>query len=43
MNLVDNPRLDHNYTVFATVTSGMDVIDQIIEGDVMQRITIFEQ
>jgi len=25
------------------VTSGMDVIDQIIEGDVMQRITIFEQ
>jgi cyclophilin family peptidyl-prolyl cis-trans isomerase len=29
--------------VFATVTSGMDVVDQIIEGDVMQRITISEQ
>ena len=43
INLVDNPRLDHNYTVFATVASGMDVVDQIIEGDVMQRITISEQ
>jgi cyclophilin family peptidyl-prolyl cis-trans isomerase len=43
INLVDNPRLDHNYTVFATVTSGMDVVDQIMEGDVMQRITISEQ
>jgi cyclophilin family peptidyl-prolyl cis-trans isomerase len=27
VNLVDNPRLDHNYTIFAQVVSGMDVGD----------------
>jgi cyclophilin family peptidyl-prolyl cis-trans isomerase len=40
VNLVDNPRLDHNYTVFADVTAGMDVVDGIIEGDVIERIEI---
>ena len=32
INLVDNPRLDHEYTVFARVTSGMDAIDRVLEG-----------
>ncbi|MDP1568472.1 MAG: peptidylprolyl isomerase [Vicinamibacterales bacterium] len=40
VNLVDLPRLDHAYTVFAEVTSGMDVIDAILEGDVMERFEI---
>jgi cyclophilin family peptidyl-prolyl cis-trans isomerase/HEAT repeat protein len=33
INLVDNPRLDFDYTVFARVCSGMDVVDEIVEGD----------
>ena len=40
VNLLDNPRLDHEYTVFAVVTSGMDVVDGILEGDVIDRIEI---
>jgi peptidyl-prolyl cis-trans isomerase B (cyclophilin B) len=38
VNLVDNPRLDHEYTVFAEVTRGMDVVDSITEGDVMVSV-----
>jgi cyclophilin family peptidyl-prolyl cis-trans isomerase/HEAT repeat protein len=40
VNLVDSPRLDHQYTVFGTVVSGMDVVDAILEGDVIERIEI---
>jgi cyclophilin family peptidyl-prolyl cis-trans isomerase/HEAT repeat protein len=40
INLVDLPRLDHAYTVFAEVTRGMDVVDAILEGDVMERFEI---
>jgi cyclophilin family peptidyl-prolyl cis-trans isomerase len=40
VNLVDNPRLDHRYTVFARVTRGMEVIDRILEGGVIARIVI---
>jgi cyclophilin family peptidyl-prolyl cis-trans isomerase/HEAT repeat protein len=40
INLADNPRLDHNYTVFAEVTAGMDVVDGIVEGDVIERIDV---
>ena len=43
INLVDNPRLDHNYTVFAEVTAGMDVVDSILEGDVIDRVDVLEQ
>jgi cyclophilin family peptidyl-prolyl cis-trans isomerase len=42
INLADNPRLDHNYTVFAEVTAGMDVIDAIVEGDVIERVDVLE-
>jgi len=39
-NLVDNPRLDHDYTVFGRVTSGAGVLDRILEGDVIERVDI---
>jgi cyclophilin family peptidyl-prolyl cis-trans isomerase len=40
VDLVDNPRLDHEYTVFAQVLNGIDVVDQILEGDVIEHIDI---
>jgi cyclophilin family peptidyl-prolyl cis-trans isomerase len=40
VNLVDSPRLDHVYTVFGVVSSGMDVVDGILEGDVIERVEI---
>ncbi len=39
-NLVDNFRLDHDYTVMATMKSGMDVMDRVQEGDVIEHIQI---
>lgn len=38
LNLKDNARLDPNFTVFAEVVEGMDVVDGIIEGDTIARI-----
>lgn len=32
INLVDNPRLDHAYTIIGTVVSGMDAVDAMLEG-----------
>jgi cyclophilin family peptidyl-prolyl cis-trans isomerase/HEAT repeat protein len=40
VDLVDNPRLDHEYTVFAQVLNGIDVVDQVLEGDVIERVEI---
>jgi cyclophilin family peptidyl-prolyl cis-trans isomerase len=40
VNLVDLPQLDHNYTVFAQVVSGMDVVDRVLEGDVIERVEL---
>ncbi|HUR21370.1 MAG TPA: peptidylprolyl isomerase [Vicinamibacterales bacterium] len=40
VNLVDNVRLDDQYTVFARVIEGMDVVDRVLEGDVITSITI---
>jgi cyclophilin family peptidyl-prolyl cis-trans isomerase len=40
VDLVDNPRLDHDYTVFAEVAFGMTTVDQLLEGDVMERVEI---
>jgi cyclophilin family peptidyl-prolyl cis-trans isomerase/HEAT repeat protein len=41
VNLVDNPRLDHEYTVLAHVCrSDMDVVDRIHEGDRMRRVRL---
>ena len=38
VNLIDNARLDHEYTIFGEVSDGMDVVDAILEGDVIARI-----
>ena len=40
VNLVDSPRLDHIYTVFGTVVTGMDVVDAVLEGDVIERVEL---
>lgn len=40
INLVDLPRLDHTYTVFAEVTSGMEIVDALLEGDVIERVDV---
>jgi cyclophilin family peptidyl-prolyl cis-trans isomerase len=40
VDLVDNPRYDHTYTVFAQVLNGMDVVDRILEGDVIEKVEI---
>lgn len=40
VNLVDSPRLDHTYTVVAEIIDGMDVVDGILEGDVIERVAV---
>jgi len=40
VNLIDNFRLDHDYTVFAEVVRGMDVVDDVLEGAVIARIDV---
>ena len=42
VNLVDNLRLDHTYTVFGRVESGMEVVDALLEGDVIERVEVSE-
>ena len=39
-NLVDNLRLDHDYTVIGEVIAGLDVMDRIQEGAVIARIEL---
>ncbi|MEZ4456978.1 MAG: peptidylprolyl isomerase [Gemmatimonadales bacterium] len=42
INLVDNLRLDFDYTVIGRVTQGLDVVDAILEGDVIDRIDLVD-
>ena len=42
VNLVDNLRLDFDYTVWGRVTRGMEVVDGILEGDVIDRIEVVD-
>ena len=42
VNLVDNPRLDHLYTIIGEVVSGMDVVDGILEGATIERVELLE-
>jgi cyclophilin family peptidyl-prolyl cis-trans isomerase len=37
------PHLDGNYTVFGQVVSGMDVVNRIARGDLIQRVDILDQ
>lgn len=43
VNLIDSPRLDHTYTVFGSVVAGMDVVDSILEGDVIERVELINR
>jgi cyclophilin family peptidyl-prolyl cis-trans isomerase/HEAT repeat protein len=36
------PHLDARYTVFGRVISGMDVVDQIQQGDVIRRVRVWD-
>lgn len=38
IDLCDNVSLDHNFTVWAEIIRGMDVVDGVLEGDVIERI-----
>lgn len=38
VNLVDDVRLDHDYTILGVVTSGMDVVDGVLEGDAIRKV-----
>jgi cyclophilin family peptidyl-prolyl cis-trans isomerase len=40
VDLVDLPSLDRDYTVFAYVVGGMDLIDQLLEGDRILSIRV---
>jgi cyclophilin family peptidyl-prolyl cis-trans isomerase len=40
INLVHNTRLDPDYTVFGVVTQGMDVVDRVLEGAVIERAEV---
>ncbi|HEX6912203.1 MAG TPA: peptidylprolyl isomerase [Longimicrobium sp.] len=40
INLRDNARLVRDYTVFAEVVEGMDVVDGILEGDVVETMQV---
>ena len=42
INLVDNYRLDHEYTVFGKVVAGMDVVDRIVVGDIVRGVRIWD-
>jgi cyclophilin family peptidyl-prolyl cis-trans isomerase len=42
-NLVDNFRLDRDYTVVATIRDGLGVMDRVEEGDVIDRIEIIRK
>lgn len=40
INMVPTPHLDGAYTIFGNVISGMDVVDRIVVGDVVEGVTI---
>jgi cyclophilin family peptidyl-prolyl cis-trans isomerase/HEAT repeat protein len=40
VNLVDNPRLDHTYTVLGRIVEGMDVVDGLTPGAVVATVTV---
>ncbi len=40
VDLCDNFKLDHAYTVWGEVVKGMEVVDRVLEGDVISKIEI---
>ncbi len=43
LNLVDNPLLDHEYTIFGLIDSGREVAEHILEGDRIARVEVVER
>lgn len=41
-NRTNTAHLDRNHTVFGKITDGLDLIDQIKQGDVMEKVTIVD-
>jgi cyclophilin family peptidyl-prolyl cis-trans isomerase len=41
VDLVDNVRFDHDFTVFGEVVSGREVADSGLAGDVIVRAEVF--
>ena len=42
ITLLPQPRLDGRYTVFGRVLDGMEVLDELQPGDVMQRVRVWD-
>ena len=42
VNLMDNVRLDHAYTIVGEVIEGMDIVDDLLEGAVIERTEVRE-
>lgn len=40
INVVDNPRLDHDYTIFGEIVRGMAVVDDVQEADTIARAVL---
>ncbi len=40
VNLVDNVRLDYNYTIIGTVRGGMEAVDAALEGTTIERVVV---
>ena len=40
INLVDNVRLDFNYTIYGEVVEGMEIVDAVQEGGVIERAEV---
>ena len=42
INLVDNPLLDHEFTIFGRIDGGQAVAERILEGDRIERMEVLE-
>jgi cyclophilin family peptidyl-prolyl cis-trans isomerase len=42
INLVDNPLLDHEFTIFGRIDSGQRVAERILEGDRIAKVEVME-
>jgi cyclophilin family peptidyl-prolyl cis-trans isomerase/HEAT repeat protein len=40
VNLTDNFRLDHDYSVFGEIIQGREIAEGVIEGDVIERVDV---
>lgn len=40
INLMDNVRLDHDYTIIGTVIEGMEIVETLLEGAIIDRAEV---